>query len=196
MNSLAPHMQAAVDRAYAAGKLDPGVHYRLVQDLQRYATEIGITPEDITGENYHLTDFEIAYLKDFRRLRAQGKLGLVYVGAHDPSVFQRGKSICGALTRNFIESRFMPREELVEHLFKSRAELRYDLIVVPDFHYDDANAATRRALSSWLIGRMARGWQSVIGFPTQKVMQDAFGVEHVSHLKHFDVLTGYIQNAA
>lgn len=176
--------------AFGPGKLLPGVHSRLVEELDRVAREAGITVQDITGHHYHLTDIERSYLLDFRRASAGGKLGLIYVGQHDPAVLYRGRSICGALIRNFVPARLIAREELVERLFSSERGPTADCVVVPDFHYGEAPVATRRALASWIAGRIARGGQTVLGVPSTKALKDVFTDDAAVYLNHFTIATG------
>lgn len=175
---------------FAPGKLVPGVHDPLVAEIDRIAREAGVTPEDVTGANYAITDFEHEYLKGFRRTHKTGHLGLIYVGAHDPAVTLRCRSVCGALLRNFITARLIVREELVSELFDKRRQPNADLVAIPDFSYADAPAATRRALGSWLMGRIARGQQTVLGLSSKNGIADIFGAEAPIYLHHFAILHG------
>lgn len=172
------------------GKLKVGVHDPLVADIERVAADAGITIPDITGQLYHLTSFEKDYLKGFRKTAKTGKLGMIYVGDHAPSVSERQRSACGALLRNFITARFIVREELVSELFDRRRQPKAEFVAVPDFSYKDAPAATRRALSSWLHGRIARGQQTALGLPDKAAITDIFGGEAAIYMKHFDLFTG------
>lgn len=178
------------DNPFTPGKLMPGVHDPLVADLERVALEAGITVEDITGRNYSLTGFEIDYLRGFRKTGMTGAAGLIYIGAHQPSVAERQRSSCGALLRNFITARFIVREELVSELFDRRRNTRAEFVAVPDFSYRDASTATRRALASWVMGRIARGQQTSLGVPDKSALSDLFGDEAKLYLKHFAVLYG------
>jgi len=197
MNALAQDTPLhGVADAYEPGKLVPGVHARLVEELERVAHEAGITIQDITGKQYNLTETERAYLQKFRTAGETGSLGLIYVGSHDPEVVLRGRSICGALLRNFIPAKFIPREELIEALFSSKRVPDANCVVVPDFHYGDAPVATKRALSSWLIGRTSRGKQTVLGVPHKKVLKEVFGAEANMYLNHFTVSQGVNHNPA
>lgn len=175
---------------FAPGKLRPGVHDPLVAEIGRIAHEAGITQNDVTGAFYHITNFELEYLTGFRRTDVTGQLGLIYVGQQDPAVGDRCRSICGALLRNFITARMIVREELVSELFDKRRQPNASLVAVPDFSYKDAPAATRRALASWLMGRIARGRQTVIGVSDKAAISDLFGAEAPLYLKHFAVLHG------
>lgn len=175
---------------FAPGKLHAGVHDPLVAEIERIAHEAGITPADITGAAYALTDFENEYLRAFRRSHKTGRLGLIYVGAHDPAVTERMRSVCGALLRNFITARMIVREELVSELFDKRRQPNADLVAVPDISYSEAPAATRRALSSWLMGRIARGKQTALGVPNKAALNDIFGVEAPTYLNHFSIEYG------
>jgi len=188
---LDEHIETQASPIYDHGKLDPSVHAKLVLDMDRYAAEAGIQVRDITGAAYHLTPIEIEYLTEFRRTQEDGKLGIVYIGAQDPSVSQRSRSIAGALIRNFITANVIPREALLEHLFKGRIGPQGTLVAVPDFHYHDAPAATRRALSSWLMGRASRGKQTVIGVPDNKAKAEIFGSENALYLNNFKIVQGY-----
>lgn len=175
-------------------KLVLGVHDPLVRELERVAHEAGVTPADILGTHDHLTQFEKDYLIGFRRTDVTGKLGLIYIGSHSPSVLLRSRSITGALLRNFITARLIVREELVSELFDRRRQPNADLVIVPDFSYADAPAATRRALGSWLMGRIARGRQTVLGVPNKAAISDIFGAEAPLYLQHFDTLHGAISS--
>lgn len=175
---------------FAPGKLHPGVHDPIVAEIDRIAAEAGITPGDVTGASYALTQLEQAYLLDFRRTHKTGMLGIIYTGQHDPAVADRCRSICGALLRNFITARLIVREELVSELFEHRRQPSADLVAVPDFAYKDAPAATRRALASWLMGRIARGRQTVLGLPDKGAITDLFGAEAPLYLQHFAVHHG------
>lgn len=175
---------------FAPGKLVKGIHDPLVAEIERIAAEAGIAPTDVTGATYNLTDFESDYLTGFRRTGMTGALGLIYVGNHNPSVTDRQRSVCGALLRNFITARLIVREELVSELFDKRRQPNADLVAVPDFTYADASAATRRALSSWLMGRIARGKQTALGVSNKSAFNDLFGAEAPLYLKHFRVITG------
>lgn len=186
--ALAP--MGVAHSAFKHGKLVPGVHDPLVAEIERLAAEAGITPADVTGEEYNLTEFEKDYLVEFRRTGQTGKLGIIYIGAQDPGVTLRCRSICGALLRNFITARLIVREELVSELFDRRRQPNADLVAIPDLSYADAPAATRRAIGSWLMGRMARGRQTVIGIPNKAGLNDIFGAEAPVYTKHFSVLHG------
>lgn len=175
---------------FAPGKLKPGVHDPLVAELDRIALEAGISTSDVTGATYHITATERDYLTAFRRAGLTGSLGIIYVGQHDPAVVDRCRSVCGALLRNFITARLIVREELVSELFDNRRQPTADLVAVPDFSYKDAPPATRRALSSWLMGRIARGRQTVIGVPDKSAIGDLFGAEAPLYTKHFVVAHG------
>lgn len=187
MNTQA--VQQALD-AYTPGKLRPGIHDTLVAEINRIAHEAGISPRDITGADYALTVEELAYLTDFRKVGQTGALGLIYVGQHSPPAIARARSVCGALLRNFITARLIVREELVSDLFDNRRQPRADLVAVPDFGYKDAPASTRRALVSWLMGRIARGGQTLLGVPDKATLMETFGAEAPQYLKHFRVLSG------
>jgi hypothetical protein len=176
--------------AFAPGKLIPGIHNPIVAEIDRIAAEAGITPGDVTGASYAITAFEKEYLTGFRRTHKTGALGIIYVGQHAPAVADRCRSICGALLRNFITARLIVREELVTELFEHRRQPSADLVAVPDFAYRDAPAATRRALSSWLMGRIARGRQTVLGLPDKSGITDIFGAEASLYMAHFAVHHG------
>lgn len=175
---------------YAPGKLRQGVHDTLIAELERIAHEAGITTGDITGATYCLTEFEAEYLTGFRRAGQTGALGIIYTGSHDPAVTERCRSICGALLRNFITARLIVREELVSELFDHRRQPNAALVAVPDFAYKDAPAATRRALASWLMGRIARGRQTILGLPDKSGITDLFGAEAPLYVQHFALLHG------
>lgn len=153
------------------GRLDPVRHADLAAHIEDYARTYGVTPADVSGHAYALTEDEVAYLRGFRRAQADGTSGIIYVGAHHPPVLARARSIVGALARNFIDARLIVREELVSELFAG-GRIAYDLVAVPDLHYDGAPLSTKRALSSWLMGRAARGLQTVVAVPDRASLHE------------------------
>lgn len=178
------------DPAYSYGKLRFGVHDPLVAQLPEIADRAGIPATFITGERYALTDFEKDYLVGFRRTAHTGALGLIYTGSHDPSVLDRSRSVVGALTRNFIEARFVLREELITMLFGNRAGPQEPLVAVPDFHYADLPNSAAHSLRSWLTGRIGRGRQTVLGFGSKSDMDATFKPGLADAIKHFEVFHG------
>lgn len=181
----------ALPEIYAGSKLAPGYHDPLVEVITTVARKVGVAVEDITGRRNNLTDFEREWLRGFRRHAASGECGIIYEGRHDPSVYDRCRSVAGALTRNYIEARVVPREELVTELFAGR-RVDADCIIVPDLHYEGANASTRRVLNSWLTGRVLRRAQTVVAVPSRKALSEAIGDDAGDYIKHFRTLTGYI----
>lgn len=195
VQTMLPSLDGNFD-PYQPGMMLPAVHYRIVEELDRIASEAGISPRDITGHDYAMTDAERSYLKGFRRATQNNQLGLIYVGRHDPAVVARCRSICGALIRNFISAQLMPREVLVDALFGNSSKPHAALVAVPDFHYADAPVATRRALASWLLGRVSRGEQTVLGVPNPKVLKELCGDETDAYLDRFSIVHGVAHNPA
>lgn len=181
---------------FAPGKLDPAYHAPLVNELTRFCEEAGVNPRDVSGADYHLTEFEIEYLKSFHRARANGKAGVLYIGQHNPPVQARMKSVCGALLRNYRSARFMFRDELVHELWDRKRHPRFDMVAIPDFAVDGLNDAPKRAVAAWLSRRISRGEQLAIGVPTKKVFNDLLGSDAPFILQHFEVATGITQHAA
>lgn len=178
------------DPAYAPGKLVLGVHEPLVARLEEFADKAGIPPAFITGAQYALTDFERDYLVGFRRLHHTGALGLIYSGTHSPDVLDRTRSIVGALVRNYIDARLVMRDELVTLLFNGKNGPQEPLVAVPDFHAEGIPTSAAQSLKSWLTGRMARGRQTVLGFPSVKAVDALFKPGMVGALQHFETLHG------
>lgn len=184
---------AQLGDVFAYGKLDPVHHAKLVNELPRFAREAGITVRDISGADYALTDFEKDYLVGFNRLSATGKVGLLYIGSHDPHVYARMKSAVGALLRNYIDARFMMREILIHELFDRKRRPDATLMAVPDLTVDNLSDGPKRALKAWVADRVMQNKQTLIGVPSHKALDDLFGKD-ADILKHFKVLTGVIQN--
>jgi hypothetical protein len=181
---------------FAPGKLCPRYHAPLVNELTRFCREAGISPRDVSGADYHLTDFEIAYLKQYNKRVAEGGAGLLYVGAHDPAVQARMKSVCGAMLRNYKSARLMFRDELVHELWDLKRQPRFDLMAVPDLAVNGLPDAPKRAVAAWLMRRMSRGEQTLIGVTSKKVLTDLFGPDNAYLLSHFDTLHGVMDHAA
>lgn len=181
---------------FKPGKLDPVYHAPLVNELTRFSTEAGISPRDVSGADYALQDFEKNYLRHFRRLPETGTAGILYVGAHEPPVQARMKSMCGALLRNYLSARFMLRDELVYELWDRKRHPKFDLIAVPDLVVAGLPDAPKRAVAAWLTRRISRGEQTAIGVPNQKALKDLFGADASYMAKHFQTLTGVAEAAA
>lgn len=184
-------MQMLHQSIYEGSKLSPEAHSALVDSLSEIARRAGVTPNDVAGREIHLTDFERDYLLAFRRVADAGECGLVYEGRHDPSVIDRCRSAVGALVRNFIDARLVTREELVSELFAGR-RVDAELVAVPDLHYDSANAATRRALNSWLTGRAVRRAQTIVAVPSRRALTESLGPDADDYLRHYRVSTGVV----
>lgn len=170
---------------FAPGKLCPTVHAALVNELSRFASEAGVSPLDVTGAQYALTDFERVYFKRFRRHRAEGTAGLLYIGPADPPVTERMRSSVGALLRNYISARFMPREELVHELWDRKRYPKFDFIAVPDLSVDNLPEAPKRSVAAWLVRRITRGEQTAVGVSSKKVLTDLLGSDAAAFSKHF-----------
>ena len=188
--------QQQIGDVFAPGKLDPRFHAPLVNELTRFSSEAGISPRDVSGADYHLTDFEVSYLKHFRVHAAQGKAGLLYIGVHSPPVQARMKSVCGALLRNYISARLMFRDDLVHTLWDLKRQPKFDLIAVPDLAVDGLPDAPKRAVAAWFMRRLSRGEQTVIGVSSKKVIADLLGPDNDYLKAHFGVLDGAMYNAA
>lgn len=181
---------------FAPGKLNPAYHAPLVNELTRFAKEAGIAPRDISGADYYLTEFEIDYLKSFKRLAQEGTAGLLYSGLHDPPVQARMKSAVGAMLRNYLSARFLFRDELVHELWDRRRTPRADMIAVPDLTVDGLPDAPKRAVAAWLMRRVSRGEQTLIGAPNKKLLMQLFGADAPYVSKHFKELIGVTDAAA
>ena len=175
------------------GKLDRNFHAPLVNELTRFCAEAGVNPRDVSGADYHLTDFEKTYLLSFKTAASEGRAGLLYVGQMDPSVSSRMKSTCGALLRNYVPVRMMYRDELVHELWDLKRTPRFDFIAVPDLAVSGLPDAPKRAVSAWLLRRLSRGQQTAIGVSNKKVLEDLFGGDASLITKHFKALSGVIQ---
>lgn len=181
---------------FAPGKLDPGYHAPLINDLLRFCEEAGVSPRDVTGADYALTEFELHYLKHFNTTVQNGGAGLIYVGAHVPPVQPRMKSLCGAFLRNYRSARFMFRDELVYELWDRKRYPKFDIICVPDFAVNGLNDAPKRAVAAWLSRRVARGEQTALGVSTKNTFNDFLGTDAQHIMQHFSVETGVTQTAA
>ena len=176
---------------YDGTRLLPEVHAPLVASIEEVSRRAGVTVNDVAGRDPALTDFEIGYLRAFRRVADDGECGLIYEGRHHPAVVDRCRSVVGALVRNFIDARLVPREELIGELFAGR-RVDAECVAVPDLHYEGANLATRRALNSWIAGRVARRAQTVIAVPSRKGLVESLGPDSEDYISHFRLLTGVV----
>lgn len=172
---------------FAPGKLDRIRHAPLVNELTRFAEEAGVSPRDVTGADYHLTDFERSYLKGFRKVLETGRRGMIYIGPHTPVPLDRMRSAVGALLRNYVSGRLLSREELIFELWDLKRIPKADLICVPDLNVSELHAAQKRAVQSYLTRRVSRGQQIAISVDRKADLHELLGDGYLDILKHFVV---------
>lgn len=179
---------------WAPGKLDKQKHAPLINEMTRFAQEAGISTRDISGQDEALTDFEKDYLLPFKSHKADGVLGVLYFGEHDPAVSARMKSMCGVLLRNYIGPRFLPREKLIYELWDLKQYPEFDLVCVPDITLAELSQAKRLALQSWVLHRIARGHQTALGLRSKKEWKELMGQDGPYYQPRFKTLMGVIHN--
>lgn len=157
---------------YASGVLDEDVHGQLVRDIDRIARDAGIAKSWIwTPAGKVLSEAEVSWLKKFR---SDERCGLAYVGS-DFEVETRMSAIAGALTRNFIRSRVMTANAVIDAM--SEGDLPpLTCLLIPNFFADGGQPTWRvNLLYDLLLDRMAKGQKTVLGITSLKDMEASYG---------------------
>lgn len=173
---------------YAPGVLKLEKHYRLVEDLERYARAAGITPYYIYKIRMaaFCTDEEIDYVKHLRQHEEKAVAGLAYHGTAE-KIEDRMMSIAGAVLRNLIQARVIMLQDLLNEL-KDEEPPQDTMVLVPNFFIDSSDGGKIpdwkvSLLVSWVMSRFTTGKQTVLYIDDLTACGVQYGSTLVSHLK-------------
>ena len=166
---------------YKPGALDPDHHERLVADLADYAHDAGINSHWIcTPLSDGVSEAEIEYLRQFKRLPTSDVCGLAYIGdGWSDRVSNRMSLVTGCLVRNFVRARLMTLGTLLDHVHANDLpELR--AIAVPNFFVRQNGLGS---VASWhvtglldlLMQRRVTGAQSILYVQDMKALKAEYG---------------------
>ena len=167
--------------------LDKEVHARLIQDMDHVCATANIPPLYVHRRMAEFCpDADIKFVKDYRRLRAEGQGGYMITGkASEP----RCMAMVGAFLRNFIDARLVTINQLIEGA-KEGIVSDPTVLVCPNLFVSTFG----KALTSWqiqsvfdiLLARMTQGKLTVVYVEDLKDLADKYGLMVHDHLAtHF-----------
>src|SRR5688572_4798293 len=107
------------EKIYASGCLTPEKHGPLVAEIDKFAAIAGLGGGNMRYiwepiGNVSLTKGEIGILQNIKKLAAQGKGGVLYVGENPSAIVKKLMALTGCMLRNYVDARFMPLESVIE----------------------------------------------------------------------------------
>ena len=188
-------MTTATVNPFETKVLDPEVHGRFVQNLDKYLKQAGVPKRYVwTPAAESCGAEEIAWLKRFRMHAQEGTAGLCFVGdpPGDP-VPDRMMLMTGVLLRNFIDARFQTVAEVLQTLRDGEAP-KGTCLLIPDFFMGSDGSK----LASWqlgqlyglLVGRHAAEKQTVLYVSSLKDLETSGGKALVKHIRSNFTLIG------
>ena len=182
-------MLAAESIAYESGVLVPGVHDRIVADIENVALDALIQPEYIWTKldpSQYGSDV-VSYVRRFKFHRQEGTHGLV-LGKTCENPEDTMAAIAGALVRNFIRARVCTLNQVVESSANGSLQ-DVSCLLIPNFYTGsikagkDAQAAWRvAALHDVLVARHAAGLQTVVYVSDMNELTQEYGMAVRRHL--------------
>lgn len=182
----------AVMQAYDSGVLNPGVHSRLVQNLDQFARRANILDSMILNKmsTFACTKAEIDYMKSIKRMCDKGVYGMVYHGKETSPVTTRMMAVAGACLRNFVDAKVVTLQELLSDI-KEGNPPDVSVLLIPNFFINRADGGK---IAEWhiaellglLYSRMTKGQQTFLYVSDFDSLRKTYGDPMASHLQnHF-----------
>lgn len=178
----------------AVAVLDDKIHSRLIQNLDEIALMAGIPKFMLkTSAAEYCSEDELEWLKSFRKHRALGNVGWVYVGTHNTTPIElKFMAMAAALVRNFIDARVVPVSELIVE--QSMEAPNPSVLFVPNFY----TVAEGKPLASWqlqqlhslLLRRFVAQKATVLYVQNLDKMETHYGEGIGQHVRHYSKLGG------
>jgi hypothetical protein len=174
------------------GILTEEVHANLIKKRTARALEAGIPEKYFWCPDDRLPKADLQWVKDFRKHRSAGAVGLAYIGEQfEPGLEHRFCALAGKLMRNFINAKV----GLLDQIF---ANVRYDgypdvtCLLLPTFCEVQSDQVRGFSAASLLMSRFAMGkGQTVVAAPSWPVIKSTHGLTVHDHIKqNFAVITG------
>ena len=175
---------------YATQVLDRTVHARLVADIDTFAQDARIQPENIwTPLAEKCGTDEINYVKRFKFHKGDDVAGLVYVGKiADADIDGRMAAMAGALIRNFVRARVMVLSQLLDSM-EDEGVPDISALLIPNFHTPATAGGTK---SPWrssnlldvLVYRRTLGVQTIVAVSDFETVGAEYGMAVRRLLKH------------
>jgi hypothetical protein len=173
-------MLAETVNPWATGVLHEEVHDRLVQDIQKYATDAAIQAKWIWTPLAEVCGpAEVDYAKRFRKHAEDDVYGLVYYGkpkAGVKDVDTRMSALAGCFTRNFIGSRVITTSQL---LTNDKAQ-QITALLIPNFFLGSNEGGSMwekqvKELFDILTARRTAGLQTIVYVSDLAQLEKEFG---------------------
>lgn len=182
---------AVAEQALKSDVIDPQEHARLIKEIESVARRANIPVQMVwTSMTKFCTEDEVEYVREFRRMRAKGAFGLVYVGTVPDGhkrIIDRMSAVAGALIRNKINAQVMMVGDVIREQ-QAGTLPNPTALLIPNF-YDASSADIPKwrsgALLDMLYSRQQEGAQTFIYVSDWKKMEADYGSSFGEHLKRF-----------
>lgn len=174
------------DEAYEIGLLNREYHARLFQQLDKWASIAGVSPNYVwTKMSTVCTDNDIKWVKRFKKTDWHG---LVYVG--EPAtlnIAEKMMTMVGCCLRNYVDGRFMTLQTIIQ-LLKDDEMPEPTIVFVPNFC--DLMARDKKlvtsvqssALLGWLYSRLSKGQKTIMYIGSMDAVRHCYGASMAAHL--------------
>lgn len=172
---------------YDKGLLDPAVHRKLVENMDRICAQARIPAMYV--HTCPLSKFcdeaDIHWVREFHKWTDRNIAGMAYSGAIT-RVEDRMLSIAGALVRNYIDAKVMTVQEAINTTKDDEAPM-CSALLIPNFYLPrDAGGRIPEwqvsILSGLLMTRFSRGLQTVVYVADHDKMIRDYGEMTASHI--------------
>jgi hypothetical protein len=162
-----------------------------LEDIDRVSNTAGVQMRFLRDSmTAHCGDQEVAWVKNFNKLKLEGCPGLVIEGLDNPD--SRCQAIAAALLRNYIDARVIPIGTLISSR-ESEETLNPTVLVVPNFFVQ----VSGKSMPSWkmqtmydvLVQRAVRNKPSVLYVQSLAEFRKSFGLAFSDFLSTFKVVT-------
>lgn len=190
MSTVERAIRRVPKQVYEAGILDPGVHGRMLMDLDRVTTQAGIPVSAIWTPLSKVCTLpvEIQWTKRFWLHAQSGVSGLLYLGTgFQPPVIERFFALAGALVRNFVDARVMTVQDVIERRSGGDPML-FSALLIPNFclggNVGKLTDWKMSELSGLLLERFSAGKQTVLYAESEQALS-VYGTVFVEHLNRY-----------
>ncbi|NIT54908.1 MAG: hypothetical protein GWN00_01270 [Aliifodinibius sp.] len=163
---------------YAPEVLQPTVHFRLVENLQRFTSEAGIAKKYAYQSMSAFAKVpEIDWMRKYKSHRNDGVYGICFVKAKH--CLPRMSAMVGACLRNYISAKVITLSDLIEGL-KKGVKYDQDFLAIPNF-----------ALSQTAGGDIA-SWQvpALLSLLLDRAMQEKYTAVYIHSISAVNIIYG------
>lgn len=166
--------------------LHPVTHERLIKGIDMYAEDANIPRVFIEQSSANnCTEDQLEWLKAYRTFPEKNINGLVLAGLGDPTMEMM--AMVGALTRNFIRSRFLTMTMFLDH-DQDPDLIEISCLFIANFynhqsHSDDIAKWKLPTIYDLLLRRAAKGKQTVVHVSDMSKMRLFYGASISNHMQ-------------